>query len=42
MTTENMMILLHAGECPYGYKCREMDCMECMEIYMEKGGAEDV
>lgn len=25
--------LLHNKECPYGYKCKAMDCIECMEIY---------
>lgn len=25
--------LLHNKDCPYGYKCKAMDCIECMEIY---------
>ena len=42
MENDNSMeILLHAGECPHNYQCRALDCMECMEIYMDKGGAED-
>lgn len=25
--------LLHNKDCPYGYRCRAMDCIECAEIY---------
>lgn len=24
--------LLIRGDCPYGYRCKAMDCMECMKI----------
>jgi hypothetical protein len=25
--------LLHNKDCPYGYQCRAMECMECAELY---------
>lgn len=27
--------LLLNKDCPYDYQCKAMDCMECIEIYME-------
>lgn len=33
--------LLHGRECPFGYQCMATDCVECVKIRMEKGGAED-
>ena len=32
--------LLHNQNCPYDYKCRAVDCIECMEIYGKTGGGE--
>lgn len=29
--------LLHNKDCPYEYKCKAMDCIECMEIYGKEG-----
>ena len=34
--------LLFNKECPYGYKCRAMDCIECMEIYGKENNREQV
>ena len=28
--------LLHNKECPYDYKCKAVDCIECAEIYAQK------
>ena len=25
--------LLMKGDCPYGYRCKAVDCMECMKIH---------
>jgi hypothetical protein len=33
----NVAGLLLNKDCPFDYKCRAMDCMECMNIYMEEG-----
>ena len=37
MANENAQVLLHGRECPFGYRCLAVDCLECMEINMEKG-----
>ena len=29
--------LLHSRECPFGYKCKATDCVECVKKHMEKG-----
>ena len=31
--------LLYDQECPVGYKCLAMDCMKCLELHAERGGA---
>lgn len=28
--------LLHNKDCPYGYKCRDVDCVECIRIYTDE------
>ena len=33
--------VLHGRECPFGYQCMATDCVECVKIRMENGGAED-
>ena len=38
---DGLAMLLHGKECPVGYKCLAPDCMECLEIYMDKGGESD-
>lgn len=32
-----MMAALCAGECPFGYQCRDVDCEECMKTTEETG-----
>ena len=36
---QTMAALLHSRECPFGYQCVAMDCVECVKKYMEKGAA---
>lgn len=38
LAVDGLAMLLHGKECPVGYKCLAMDCVECLEIYMDKGG----
>lgn len=33
-----LAMLLHGNECPVGYKCLAMGCIECLQIYMDQGG----
>lgn len=33
---EALATLLHGSTCPVGYKCLAADCVECLEIHMEK------
>ena len=33
--------LLYERKCPFDYRCKAVDCVECAKIHMEKGGAED-
>lgn len=30
--------LLYGKDCPLGYKCLAMDCMECLEMYADMEG----
>ena len=30
---EGLAMLLYGKECPVGYKCLAMDCLECLEMY---------
>ena len=30
--------LLYDKDCPFGYKCLAVDCMECMEMYAAQQG----
>lgn len=39
ITTAGVARLLYEQECPAGYKCLAMDCMKCLEMYAERGGA---
>ena len=41
LTGEGLAMLLHGKECPVGYKCLALDCIECIQIYMDKGERED-
>ena len=36
LSSEALAMLLHGKECPVGYKCLAMDCIECIQIYMDK------
>lgn len=27
---------IYAGQCPYGYDCRAMDCEECAKIHADQ------
>lgn len=38
ITGEGLAMLLHGKECPVGYKCLDLDCLECLEIYIDRGG----
>lgn len=30
---QKMVVLLHSGKCPVGYKCLANDCVECMKLH---------
>lgn len=36
LTHEGLARLLLTGDCPVGYRCLAMDCMECLEMYIEQ------
>lgn len=38
LSQETLATLLHGQECPVGYRCQALDCVECLQIYMEQGG----
>lgn len=38
LTGEDLARLLQAGDCPVGYNCLAMDCLECLQIYIDQGG----
>ena len=38
LTPAGVAKLLETGDCPVGYKCLAMDCIDCLEIYMDRGG----
>ena len=33
---DGLAMLLHGKECPVGYKSLAPDCIECIQIYMDK------
>ena len=33
--------LLYEQDCPVGYNCLAMDCMKCLELHAERGGADE-
>lgn len=35
---EGLARLLQTGDCPVGYNCLAMDCLECLQIYIDQGG----
>lgn len=35
-TNEGMAMLLQTGDCPVGYRCLAMDCLKCLQIYMDQ------
>lgn len=38
---ETVAALLHGRECPFDFQCLSTDCVECMEIHLEKEGEKD-
>ena len=34
---QRMGTLLHNRECPVGFQCLAVDCIECMKIHEERG-----
>ena len=36
-SNQTLAALLHGRECPFGYQCKNTDCIECVKIRMEKG-----
>ena len=38
LTGEGLARLLQTGDCPVGYKCLAMDCLDCLQIYIDQGG----
>lgn len=38
LTHEDLARLLLTGDCPVRYNCLAMDCLECLEIYIDRGG----
>ena len=41
LTSEGLAMLLHGKECPVGYKCLALDCIECIQIYMDRAERKD-
>lgn len=41
LTAEGLARLLQSGDCPAGYKCMAMDCLDCIQIHMDQGGGND-
>ena len=41
LTPAGVAMLLQSGDCPLGYRCLAMDCMDCLKIYMDRGGGND-
>lgn len=35
---QDLAMLLYLQECPVGYNCLALDCIECLHIHMERGG----
>lgn len=33
MLNQNMASVLHNKNCPYGYQCMALDCIECQELH---------
>ena len=38
LTHEALAGLLLTGDCPVGYRCLAMDCLKCLQIYIDQGG----
>jgi hypothetical protein len=36
MKQNDNMARICAGECPFGYDCKAMDCEECAKIHADK------
>ena len=38
LSQEDLAALIHGGTCPAGYSCQALDCIECLQNYMDRGG----
>lgn len=38
LTSDGIAMLLQTGNCPVRYRCLAMDCMECLQMYIDQGG----
>lgn len=38
LASEGLAMLLQTGDCPVGYRCQASDCIECLQIYIDRGG----
>ena len=38
MSQQDMAALIHGQSCPAGYRCLASDCMECLQMYIDRGG----
>lgn len=38
LASEGLAMLLHGQSCPVGYRCQASDCIECLQIYIDRGG----
>ena len=34
---DGLAMILHTKDCPVEYKCLALDCIECLQIYMDRG-----
>lgn len=40
LSKQALVALLYDRKCPFDYQCKANDCMECVKLHMENGGAE--
>lgn len=38
LSQEDLAALIHGHACPAGYRCQAPDCIECLQIYIDRGG----
>lgn len=39
---QEVAMMLHNKQCPYGYRCRASDCIECQQEYEKVDGLASV